>query len=336
MAGLGTLTIGGVSAKALIDSDLQPLWRSLEASTPSLSLAHLLLQPLFDHPRLRAADCREAPDLDGNDLQQLPVSWRRLFRFSPDSGTHSLHALTGARNPEARAAFLDWAHRRIGSSLHAIELPRERAAQMVLQSQSAYAALHLTAENHLAARCHLLWAFEKDPTLLNRFRTNRELRPLRHVLDELSVLYAADPEWTRRLIGACLQISATDEDDLLEEEAPAASHGTSLLLLRSGHVLQNSGAHAAALSIWLRLCMRWPHDSVAFGNGVTCLVQLGLWDRAQALLSRAPRAYRHFHLCTAQQKQIAARDIKAASAPPTQPFRGQPDLGGVLCSGIPS
>ncbi len=328
------LRVESYRAKALIDSDLQPLWHSFENRQPRLAQAHILLRPVFDDIREWIGTRKDDPELDGNDLKQFPEAWRRLFRFNSSSGTHSIHHLTAARDPEARDACLEWCHSRIENSLHRIERARASATNVVLQAQPAYAALHLTAGNYLGARYHLLWALGKDPAALDDFRANRKLWPMTYFLDELAVMQDADCESSRLLIEASLPNPRINVADLLND-LPAKLHDSSLYLLRAGMALQNVNDYAAALAIWLKLCARWPHDPVGFGNGATCLMHLGLWDRASTLLSHAPEAYRHFHLHEVQCRQLEAQDVEGASAPRTQPFRGQPDLGGLLRSGIP-
>jgi len=70
-------------AKALIDSDLRPLWASLGEGSLSIEQAHVLLCPVFDDLRQWARDSENDPELDGNDLHQFPEAWRELFRFVP-------------------------------------------------------------------------------------------------------------------------------------------------------------------------------------------------------------------------------------------------------------
>lgn len=322
-------------AKALIDSDLQPLWHSFDGRHLCLAQAHILLGPVFDNIRQWIGSRENDPELDGNDLNQLPEAWQRFFRFRSAAGTYSIHHLTAARYPEARDSCLTWNRTRIESSLQCIERAREHAANVVLHSQPAYAALHLAAGNFLGARYHVLWALGKDPALLGNFRENQHLRPLTYLFDELAALQHADCESSRLLIEASLPNPRLNIADLLDD-IPLSLRDTSLYLLRAGQTLQNTDDHAGALAIWLKLCARWPQDSVGFVNGATCLMHLGLWDRAQTLLSHAPEAYRHFHLCEAQRRQLQAQNLEAGFTPRTRPFRGDPDLGGLLLSGVPS
>jgi tetratricopeptide (TPR) repeat protein len=321
-------------AKALVDSDLQPLWQSLVKRHPSLPQAHVLLMPVFDDLRRFTGGGEHDFELDGNDLKQLPEGWRRLFRFTPAVGTHSIHALTAARYPEDHEACLSWHRERVETSLRCLALGREAASAVVLQSQQAYARLHLAAGNYLAARYHLVWALGKNHELLNDFRADDKLRPLTYLFDEIEAAQDVDSEASRFLVEACFPSPVMNVAEILDD-VPTELRNTSLYLLRAGRALHDSGDYAAALALWIELCVRWPQDPVGFGNGVTCLMHLGLWERARTLLCRAPRAYRHFHLCRAQCRQLAVRDLKAADAPRSRPFRGQPDLGGLLRNGIP-
>lgn len=321
-------------AKALVDSDLQPLWQSFERRQSSLLQAHVLLMPVFDAPRQWIGGGEHDFALDGNDLKQFPAEWQRLFRFTSAAGTHSIHALTAARHPKDHAACLAWYRQRVETSLRCLERAREAASAVVLQSQQAYARMHLAAGNYLAARYHLVWALGKKPGLLNDFRADEKLRPLTYLCDEIEAAQNVDSEASRFLVEACFPSPTMNVAELLDDVPPELLN-TSLYLLRAGRALHDSGDYAGALRLWIELCLRWPQDSVGFGNGVTCLMHLGLWERARTLLCRAPKAYRHFHLCRVQCRQLAARDLNAAAAPKTQPFRGQPDLGGLLRSGVP-
>ncbi len=150
-------------AKALIDSDLQPLWQSFETRQPSLPQSHILLRPVFDNLRQWIGGREQDIELDGNDLKQLPEAWRRLFRFTSAKGTHSIHALTAARHPKDHEACVAWYRQRVETSLRYLERGREAASVVVLQSQQAYARMHLAAGNYLAARYHLVWALGKKP-----------------------------------------------------------------------------------------------------------------------------------------------------------------------------
>lgn len=321
-------------AKALIDSDLQPLWKSFERRQPTLPQAHVLLTPVFDNPRQWPGGREHEFALDGNDLKQFPEAWRRLFRFTSAAGTHSIHALTAAQHPKDHEACLAWHRQRVETSLRCLERARKAASAVVLQSQQAYARMHLAAGNYLAARYHHVWALGKQPGLLNEFRADEKLRPLTYLFDEIEAAQNVDSEASGFLVEACFPSPTMNVAELLDD-VPPALRNTSLYLLRAGRALHDSGDYAGALRLWLELCVRWPLDSVGFGNGVTCLMHMGLWDRARTLLCRAPQAYRRFHLCRVQCRQLAARDLNAAAAPQTQPFRGQPNLGGLLRSGAP-
>lgn len=322
-------------AKALVDSDLQPLWQSFQSSQPSLPQAHVLLMPVFDDTRQWISGHEHDFELDGNDLKQFPESWRRLFRFTAAVGTHSLHALTAAQHPQDHEACLAWYRQRVETSLRCLERAREAASAVVLQSQQAYARKHLARGNYLGARYHLVWALGKKPELLKDFRADEKLRSLTYLFDEIEAAQNADSEASRFLIEACFPNLTMNVAELLDD-VPPALRNTSLYLLRAGRALHDSGDYAGALRLWIELCVRWPKDSVGFGNGVTCLMHLGLWERARTLLCRAPKAYRHFHLCRVQCRQLATRDLNAAAAPKTQPFRGQPDLGRLVRSGVPN
>jgi len=290
--------------------------------------------PVFDDFRRFTVGREHDFELDGNDLKQLPEGWRRLFRFTSAVGTHSIHALTAARYPEAHKACLDWHRERVETSLQYLALGREAASAVVLQSQQAYARLHLAAGNYLAARYHLVWALGKNHELLNDFRADDRLRPLTYLFDEIEAAQDVDSEASRFLVEACFPSPVMNVADLIDD-VPPKLRNTSLYLLRAGRALHDSGDYAVALAVWIELCVRWPDDPVGFGNGVTCLMRLGLWERARTLLCRAPRAYRHFHLCRVQCRQLASRDLNASAAPRSRPFRGQPDLGRLLRSGVP-
>lgn len=322
------------SEKALIDSDLRPLWLSLQSRPFSLAQAHTLWHPAFAELRSWIGTRDGEIRVDGNDLRELPEDWRQLFRFESARGTHGLHPLTVARFPEAAAACAKWYRDRLDASLHAIEFARESARAMILQNQPAYAALHLAEGNFLGARYHILWALAQEPASLETLRAHPGLRALTYLFDEIAALQKADREACRMLIEASLPNQVVNVPELLDE-IPPSLHDAPLYLLRQGQTLHHAGDHAGALAVWLRLCAKWPRDVVGFGNAASSLMQLGRWEDAEKLLSFAPRAYRHFHLCEAQQRQLHARDVKAAGTPPTRRFRGDPSLGGLLCSGVP-
>ena len=161
------------------------------------------------------------------------------------------------------------------------------------------------------------------------------MQPLTYLFEELAALQEADLEWSRVLLGASPSASGLRFPELLDH-VPSELDDSSLYLLRTGPALESAEDFAGALAIWLKLCARWPQDCVGFSNGVGCLIRMGLWNRAETLLARAPEAYRHFDRYAVQKTQLEAKDADAAVGRTAEYFRGQPDLGGLLRSGIPS
>lgn len=119
------------SAKSLVDSDLQPLWQSLEGRALTARECETLLSLPFENLRLIAKTHACECELDENDFKFLPEGWRELFRFVPAHGAYFIHALTARTFPKKHAAFGAWYRQRIECSLQSIERARDEALQAI-------------------------------------------------------------------------------------------------------------------------------------------------------------------------------------------------------------
>ncbi len=313
--------------KAPFDSDLIPLWKSVRSEPLTLEQAHLLLDPCFDVLLGKSAgDLAQKSQIDSNDLRAFPESWKRLFRFDPTKGLFTIHALTATQFPFQRDACLAWFRKRAEIFLRNLQIGRERALTVVLAAQCEYALKYLQIGNYFAARCHLLWALAKKPEFLSEYRCHKDLHAMRFLLDEIHWANGIDPQWSHFLVRACFPSAEMNVPELLED-VPVALRNTSLYLLQIGSVAQENGDYVPAVQSWIKLSANWAKDIVGYANGVTCLLHMRMWDRARTLLCLAPRAYRSFHLCRSQCRQLRLRNIEADAPPATLPLHWQPEVG---------
>ena len=113
------------------------------------------------------------------------------------------------------------------------------------------------------------------------------------------------------------------------EQTPPSVRAHPLFQLRQAMAYGADWDYERALPIYLELCETWPNDAVGFANACDCLINLGRWVEAEAVLNRAPPCYHRFHLYRSHRENLKQRNL-VCSPPRTVPFRGQPDLGGVL------
>lgn len=117
------------SAKSLVDSDLQPLWKSLQGRAMTAGECYILLNSTFAKLRTLAKGRSCECELDENDFRELPEGWRKLFRFVPARGAYFIHALTAFAHPREHAALEAWHRQRVERSLQCIDRAREAAAR---------------------------------------------------------------------------------------------------------------------------------------------------------------------------------------------------------------
>jgi hypothetical protein len=153
---------------------------------------------------------------------------------------------------------------------------------------------------------------------------------LYNLLDSLSEAERLDPGFCRRmeLIGQLI-FSDLEQAWKLLEQAPRPVRSHPLFQLRQAMAYAQDTDYERALPIYLKLCETWPHDAVGFANACDCFMKLDRWRAAEAVLDVAPKCYETFHLRHAQRQNLCERNLDC-SPPDTVPFRGRPDLGGLL------
>jgi tetratricopeptide (TPR) repeat protein len=115
---------------------------------------------------------------------------------------------------------------------------------------------------------------------------------------------------------------------------PRAVRDHPLFQLRQAMAYGRDTDYERALPIYLKLCETWPDDAAGFANACGCLMHLGRWADAQAVLERAPECYQRFHLYRSQRENVTQR-TRMCSPPKIVPFRGQRDLGRLLVPSQP-
>jgi hypothetical protein len=263
-------------------------------------------------------------------LKGLPEEFRDLFRFNFTVGIFELNPSAVAKIPPLAREFRQSRARHVTRIASMIRAGISKALDTVIKAQPKYAAEKAALGNHLGLRYHVLWALARRPELIGMFYAEPDSSGLYNLLDSLSEVQQIAPDFC-----ACMErlgdaISADLEAAWkLLEQTPSSVRGHPLFQLRQAMAYRRDTDYERALPIYLELCETWPDDAVGFANACDCLMHLARWADAHAMLDRAPECYQRFHLYRSQRENVRQR-TRVCSPPKTVPFRGQPDLGGLL------
>ena len=179
-------------------------------------------------------------------------------------------------------------------------------------------------------RYHVVWALAHRPELIGMFFAEPDRTGLYDLLDSVSEAERAAPGFCARmdLIGELIFVDLEEAWKMLDQ-TPRPVCGHPLFRLRQAMAYAQDTDYERALPIYLTLCETWPDDAVGFANACDCLMKMGQWKAAERILERAPQCYQTFHLHHSQRENLKQRAL-VCSPPKTVPFRGQPDLGGLL------
>jgi tetratricopeptide (TPR) repeat protein len=318
------------SQRAIGDSDLFPLWRWLGSGHLNLQDAHRLLQMELESHCVAACDPSADIQLDENDLKGLPEEFRDFFRFNFTLGIFELNPSAVAKKPILAREFHEARARHVTKVASMIRAGVRKALDVVIDAQPKYAAEKAALGNHLGLRYHVVWALARRPELIGMFYAEPDRTGLYDLLDSLSDVEQVDPGFCARmdLIGELIFVDFEEAWKLLDR-TPGSVRGHPLFLLRQAMAYGSDTDHERALPIYLKLCETWPDDAVGFGNACDCLMKLGQWAEAEAVLDRAPECYQTFHLYRSQRENLRQHTLDC-SPPKTVSFRGQRDLGGLL------
>ena len=318
------------SRRSIGDSDLFPLWRWLGSGHLSLQDAHRLLQIDLEGHCVAACDPNANIQLDENDLKGLPEEFRDLFRFNFTVGIFELNPGTVAKMPALARKFRKSRARLVARVTSMIRAGIGKALDIVINAQPKYAAAKAAVGNHLGLRYHVLWALARRPELIGMFYAEPDASGLYNLLDSLSEVERADPSFCARMerLGDAISVDLEEAWKLLAM-TPRSARRHPLFQLRQAMAYGADTDYERALPMYLELCETWPDDAVGFANACDCLMHLGQWTEAQAVLDRAPECYQRFHLYRSQRENLT-QGTRVCSPPKTVPFRGQPDLGGLL------
>jgi tetratricopeptide (TPR) repeat protein len=279
-----------------------------------------------------ACDPHTEIHLDHNDLKGVSEEFRDLFRFNFTAGISELNPMAVARKPELARQFRADRARHLAKITSMIRAGTQRALDIVLNAQPKYAAAQAGSSNHLGARYHIVWALARKPKLLGAFYSESGLAMLYTFLDSLSEIQHFDPGFCARMdMLRTLIYADLEEAWKLLERTPRSVRSHPLFQLRQAMAYAADTDYERALPIYLELCETWPDDAAAFANACDCLIRLGRWAEADVVLNRAPRCYQKFHVYYSQRENLKQQNL-ACSPPKTVPFRGQPDLGGLLAT----
>jgi len=324
-----------LDARSIGDSDLFALWQWLPRGKMRLEDGHRLLALPLRSLCAEALDPGHEIQVDQNDLKRQPAKFRQLFKYSRSAGMCVLDPMAVARKPEVAAAFRKARRAHVAGIVAMIEEGYRRALNVVLAAQPRYAAEQAAQGNPLGVRYHLTFALARRPEMLEDFRREPGLAKMQPLIEGFAAVQGVDPGFCRRmeLIWALLASDADAAWTTLEE-TPAAARCHPLYLLRRANVLGADRDYLRALPISLQVIAAWPEDAAGFDTAIHVLMQLGRWEDAATVLGRAPECYRRFGLYRRQRQQIAERN--AVGSGRAEPFRGQPNLGGILCEGEPT
>jgi tetratricopeptide (TPR) repeat protein len=318
------------SQRSIGDSDLFPLWRWLASDRLTLQDAHRLLQMDLEHYCIADRGAGAEIQADENDLKGFPEEFRDLFRFNFTVGIFELNPSALAKMPNLAREFCKHRRRHIARVTSMIRAGIGKALDIVINAQPKYVAAKAALGDHLGLRYHVIWALAHRPALIGMFYAESDRTGFYNLLDSLSEVERADPGFCARMerLGDAIFLDFEEAWKLLEQ-TPRSVRGHPLFQLRQAMAYTKDTDYERALPIYLELCETWPDDAVGFANACDCLMHLGRWADAQAVLDRAPECYQRFHLYHSQRENLRQRTLDC-SPPKTVPFRGQPDLGGLL------
>jgi tetratricopeptide (TPR) repeat protein len=316
--------------RSIGDSDLFPLWGWLARGELTLQDSHRLLQMELENYCVAACDYDAEIQADENDLNGFPQEFRDLFRFDFTAGIFELNPSAVAKMPALAREFRKCRARHVARVASMIRAGISKALDVVIKAQPKYAAEKAALGDHLGLRYHVVWALARRHELIGMFYAEPDSTGLYDLLDSLSKVERVDPGFCARmdLIGELIFVDL-DEACKLLERTPRFVRSHPLFQLRQAMACAKDTDYERALPIYLELCETWPNDAVGFGNACDCLMALGRWAEAETLLDRAPDCYRRFHLYHSQRENLRRRNL-VCSPPRAVPFRGQPDLGGLL------
>ena len=316
--------------RSIGDSDLFPLWRWLARGELTLQDAHGVLQMELESYCVAACGYNAEIQVDENDLKGFSEDFRDLFRFDFTAGIFELNPSALAKMPALARQFRKYRARHVARVASMIRAGISKALDVVIKAQPKYAAEKAALGDHLGLRYHVVWALARRHELIGMFYAEPDSTGLYDLLDSLSEVERVDPGFCARmdLIGELIFVDL-DEAWKLLERTPIFVRSHPLFQLRQAMACAKDTDYERALPIYLELCETWPNDAVGFGNACDCLMALGRWAEAETVLDRAPDCYRRFHLYHSQRENLRRRNL-VCSPPKTVPFRGQPDLGGLL------
>src|SRR6266404_1487143 len=285
------------SERSIGDSDLFPLWRWLASGQLTLQDAHRLLQMDLEGHCVAACDPNTEIRLDQNDLKGVSEEFQDLFRFNFTAGISELNPMAVARKAELARQFRADRARHVAKITSMIRAGTLRALDIVLDAQPKYAAAQAGSGNHLGARYHIVWALARKPELLGAFYSESGLATLYAFLDSLSEIQHVDPGFCARMdMLRTLIYADLEEAWKLLERTPRSVRSHPLFQLRQAMAYAGDTDYERALPIYLGLCETWPDDAALFANACDCLIRLGRWAEADAVLNRAPQCYQQFHV----------------------------------------
>ena len=316
--------------RSIGDSDLFPLWGWLASGQLTLHDAHRLLQMELESYCAATCDANAEIQLDENDLKGLPEKFRDLFRFNFTVGIFELNPSAVAKMPALATEFRTIRTLHVARIASMIRGGIWKTLDVIINVQPKYAAEKAALGNHLGMRYHVVWALARRPELIGMFYAEPDRTGLYNFLDSLSEAEQDDPGFCARMDLIGERIFADLEGAWkLREQTLLSVRGHPLFRLRQAMAYVEDTDYDRALPIYLDLCERWPDDAVGFANACDCLMHLGRWAAAEKMLDRAPECYQTFHLYPCQRENLKRRAL-VCSPPKTMPFRGQPDLGGLL------
>jgi tetratricopeptide (TPR) repeat protein len=318
------------SHRSIGDADLFPLWRWLTSCALALQDAHRLLELHLERYCVAACHPNAEVQLDENDLKGLPEKFRDLFRFNFKVGIFELNPSAIATQPALAREFHEVRERHVARVASMIRAGISRGLDVVIKSQAKYAAEKAVLGNHLGMRYHVVWALVHRPELIGMFYAEADRTGLYDLLDSVSEAERAAPGFCAGmdLIGELIFVDLEEAWKMLDQ-TPRSVRCHPLFQLRQAMAYAQDTDYERALPIYLTLCETWPDDAVGFANACDCLMKMGQWKAAERILERAPQSYQTFHLHHSQRENLKQRAL-VCSPPKTVPFRGQPDLGGLL------
>lgn len=323
-----------LKARSIGDSDLFGLWQWLASPALRLEDAHRLLDlPLRSLCSDALVEPRHEVRLDQNDLKQLPPEFRRLFQYDRNAGICTLNWLAVERYPDDMEAFRKARHAHLAKIAAMIDEGYRRALDLVVAAQPRYAAEQASWGNQLGVRYHLTFGLAHRPEMLEVFHDEPGLAGMKPLIESFAEVQRVDPDFCARM-QTVLVLLKTGFDKAWKalEETPITARWHPLFLLRQASLLENDADYRGVLPLYDELCAVWPRDAVGFANAANALMHLERWEDADAVLEQAPECYRRFRLSVEQAREIARREMSESATGAVRDFRGQRDLGGLLCA----